>query len=80
MYVCLCKGLTESDVRKVIVTEQLAEKNETDRLAQRLGLDDDDCCGRCVKNIRQLMALSGHCQGCSAVPMAQSASQPTLAP
>jgi len=79
MYVCLCKGLTESDVRKVALSEQMAGKADAERLKKTLGLDDDDCCGRCAKNIRQLMALSGHCQGCHAVPAAPRPALPGLA-
>lgn len=64
MYVCLCKGLTESDVRRVTLSEQAAGRLDEDRLAQALGIDDEECCGRCVKNICRLMTMAGDCRGC----------------
>jgi bacterioferritin-associated ferredoxin len=54
MYICLCKGLTESDVQR------LCRKTAptTDTLATCLGLDDDDCCGRCARNIEEFLSLT----------------------
>jgi bacterioferritin-associated ferredoxin len=54
MYICLCKGLTESDV------QQLCQKTAptADALATCLGLDDDDCCGRCARNIEEFLPLT----------------------
>ncbi len=63
MYVCLCKGLTESDIRRVTQSEQQAGQCDEDRLAQALGIDDEECCGRCVKNICRLMTIAADCQG-----------------
>lgn len=54
MYVCLCKGLTESDVRGAC---HLAKKGP-EVLTAALGLDDDDCCGRCTRNINDLVAIA----------------------
>lgn len=54
MYVCLCKGLTESDIQGagqagIVQAEQLVEA---------FGLNDDECCGRCARNIQDLMDLA----------------------
>jgi bacterioferritin-associated ferredoxin len=54
MYLCLCKGLTESDVQQVC---QLGRFNR-EGLAAALGLDDDDCCGRCARNIEEFLSMS----------------------
>lgn len=47
MYVCVCKRIT--------TRQMLASWEETnpdlDRLAERLGLYDDGCCGRCVEEL-----------------------------
>lgn len=58
MYLCLCKGLTESDVQRVAQACQANPK----ALTTALGLDDDDCCGRCAGNIDQLAACAA--SGC----------------
>jgi bacterioferritin-associated ferredoxin len=54
MYVCLCKGITESDVKQCgrngCVTPQA--------LVCRLGIDADDCCGRCLTNLEEIVALA----------------------
>ena len=54
MYVCLCKGITETEVRQLgrsgIVT--------AGALIARLQLDDDRCCGRCVRTIDSLVELA----------------------
>ena len=58
MYVCLCKGLTETDVRHLVRDRELGP----DGLISELGLDDDDCCGRCARNVHELMAVAtGKC-------------------
>lgn len=65
MYVCLCKGLTESDIHRAA---QRAGAHP-DGLIETLGLDDDDCCGRCVENIRELVAIaSTRCFQCPLSP------------
>jgi bacterioferritin-associated ferredoxin len=60
MYVCLCKGLTESDVQRIAQ----AVGPESEALATALRLDDDDCCGRCARNIEDLAAIA-----CSVCPI-----------
>lgn len=54
MYVCLCKGLTESDVQDAARTGQVCP--ETLKIC--FGLEDEDCCGRCAKNIDDLVAIA----------------------
>lgn len=54
MYICLCKGITDSQVRNlgragVVCPEALAAK---------LGIDQDDCCGRCLSGISDLLSLA----------------------
>lgn len=54
MYLCLCKGITESDVREagrsgIVMACQLRAK---------FGLKESGCCGRCSKNIREFVELA----------------------
>ena len=53
MYLCLCKGITESDVKR------LAHYGTTtaEALVAALGLTDPDCCGRCALEIDELVML-----------------------
>jgi bacterioferritin-associated ferredoxin len=58
MYLCLCKGITDSDVREagqagVVMAGQLKAK---------FGLKEAGCCGRCSKNIHEFeqIAMSAH--------------------
>lgn len=60
MYVCLCKGITESDVREagragLVMPCQLKSK---------FGLKQTGCCGRCAKNIHEFVEIA--VQGASA--------------
>jgi bacterioferritin-associated ferredoxin len=65
MYVCLCKGLAESDIHRAA---QCAGAHP-DSLITTLGLDDDDCCGRCVENIQELVTIaSTRCFQCPLAP------------
>lgn len=54
MYVCLCKGLTESDVREAgrsgLVTSH--------QLIEAFALKKNECCGRCAKNIHEFVELA----------------------
>lgn len=77
MYVCLCKGLAESDVL------QAADRSgaHPDSLIASLGLEDDDCCGRCVENIRELVTIaSTRCFECplSSSPAGRLDTQPGI--
>jgi len=55
MYICVCKGIKESDVRTLgregITCPKL--------LASTLGIDDkNSCCGRCIKNVSNYAAIA----------------------
>jgi bacterioferritin-associated ferredoxin len=54
MFICLCKGITESQVREFgrsgVVTP--------DEIASALGIDDESCCGRCMRNIESFVTLA----------------------
>ncbi len=55
MYICVCKGIKESDVRSLgrqgITCPKL--------LASTLGIDNkDSCCGRCIKNVSNLVEIA----------------------
>lgn len=55
MYICVCKGIKESDV------ESLGYAGVTcpQKLAATLGIDDEDnCCGRCINNIADLVTIA----------------------
>ncbi len=54
MYVCLCKGITEADVRELGCGGAWAPE----LLAATLGIDEESCCGRCARNIQELVALA----------------------
>ena len=54
MYLCLCKGITDSDVREagqegIFMPGQLKTK---------FGLKDAGCCGRCSKNIHEFVKIA----------------------
>jgi bacterioferritin-associated ferredoxin len=54
MYVCLCKGITESAVRECGRQGCMTPE----KLAATLGIDQDDCCGRCANHIEEFMAIA----------------------
>jgi bacterioferritin-associated ferredoxin len=54
MYVCICKGVTEVDVRRAGQTGI----TDPDALIAVLGLDEDVCCGRCAESIQKLVELA----------------------
>ena len=54
MYLCLCKGITESDVKRLAYYGTTTEQ----ALIAALGLSDDECCGRCLLEIDQFVALA----------------------
>ena len=54
MYLCLCKGITDSDVREagqagIVMPCQLKAK---------FGLKEAGCCGRCSKNIHEFVQIA----------------------
>lgn len=54
MFVCICKGIREEDVR------QLGERGvvEAADLRDALELDSAACCGRCMRNLDEFVALA----------------------
>ena len=51
MYVCLCKGITDSKVRELAHGGAMHH----DDLASRLGINEEGCCGRCVQDIQSFI-------------------------
>jgi len=54
VYICLCKGISESQARQL----GLAGICSPDALARALGLEEKDVCGRFLRNIEALTALA----------------------
>jgi bacterioferritin-associated ferredoxin len=54
MYLCLCKGITDSDVRE-IGQQGIVMPGE---LITKFGLKDAGCCGRCSKNIHEFVEIA----------------------
>lgn len=54
MYLCLCKGLTEEDVKQA----GRAGCVTAEGLLVALELEDTLCCGRCARDIDQFVAVA----------------------
>lgn len=55
MFVCVCKGIKESEVRELGQAGVTCPK----ALASSLGIDDEDnCCGRCLNNIDDFVNMA----------------------
>lgn len=54
MYICLCRGITESAIKRLREEGVVCPK----ALACELGLNEPDCCGRCLKRIETLSAIA----------------------
>lgn len=54
MYLCLCKGITDSDVREA-GQDGIVMPN---CLKTKFGLKDVGCCGRCSKNIHEFVQIA----------------------
>ena len=54
MYICLCKGISESQIREL----GRAGICSADALAATLGLEEEGVCGRCLRKIEALVALA----------------------
>jgi bacterioferritin-associated ferredoxin len=55
MYICICKGIRESDVQELGKAGITCPK----KLASKLELNDrKNCCGRCIKNICKFATLA----------------------
>ena len=65
MYLCLCKGITESDVREA----GRAGFVMPGQLKCKFGLKDSGCCGRCAKHIHEFVevAVQGTSATCSGI-------------
>jgi len=60
MYVCLCNGITESEVREAGRAGHVMPC----QLKSKFGLKKTGCCGRCAKNIHEFVEIA--VQGASA--------------
>jgi bacterioferritin-associated ferredoxin len=56
VYVCLCKGISESQVREL----GQAGICSADALASVLGLEEEEVCGRCLQDIEALVAIAAN--------------------
>jgi bacterioferritin-associated ferredoxin len=66
MFICICKGIKESDVRELGQAAITCPK----QIADSLGLNDrKNCCGRCIKNISKFVALAVEETTCQNSPM-----------
>ena len=55
MYICICKGIRESDVQDLGKAGVTCPK----KIACALELNDKkNCCGRCIKNISKFVELA----------------------
>jgi bacterioferritin-associated ferredoxin len=54
MYVCICRGIREADVREEGARGIVAP----DALIRELGLDSAGCCGQCIENIQDFVELA----------------------
>jgi bacterioferritin-associated ferredoxin len=54
MYVCLCNGITESDVREAGRNGHVTPC----ALKAKFNLKGSGCCGRCAKNIREFVEIA----------------------
>jgi bacterioferritin-associated ferredoxin len=54
VYICLCRGIKETDVRELGRAGVVCPE----ALTTALGVDQEDCCGRCARNIEELVALA----------------------
>ena len=74
MYVCICKAVTEQQVRRAVESGMCSPAD----LVAALELDDPSNCGRCVTRAERLLALPCVQQALAATPMVE-ASQPSMA-
>jgi bacterioferritin-associated ferredoxin len=69
VYICLCKGIRESEVQALGRSGICS----AEALALTLGLDDEGSCGRCLQNIEALVVLATRdLVGTSSTVLAQS--------
>ena len=72
MYVCLCRAVSESAVRAMGRAGLVSEAD----LLQVMRLDDDVCCGHCLRNIDAIaeLAREGASEACGTVAASVSLS------
>lgn len=51
MYVCLCRGVTESQLQEMIARQS----GSCEAVKRAMGLDETCCCGRCEAQIEELI-------------------------
>lgn len=54
MYACICRTITEAEVRMVGRAGVIAPG----ALIRALGLDDAECCGQCVEHVDEFVTLA----------------------
>ncbi len=60
MYVCLCRGVTDRDIRRAVCEDKLDSMSELRRV-----LDVATCCGRCAGTVRTCLAEAKDAGGAS---------------
>ena len=66
MYVCICKGIRESDVHELGRTGMTCPK----AIASSLGIDDkDNCCGRCIKKVGHFAKIAAEAHAHDSLPV-----------
>ena len=58
MYLCSCKGLTDSDIREIARKLALSGMASVESLLQVLQLHDDDACGLCGEAPEQFIDVA----------------------
>ena len=53
MFLCMCKGVRVSEA----VEAARAGATTPDSMIERFGFEDDECCGRCARDIDALVVL-----------------------
>ena len=71
MFICICKGIRESDVQELGRVGITCPKKLTSSLELN---DKKNCCGRCIKNISKFVALAEVEYSCSQSPVLSWAS------
>jgi bacterioferritin-associated ferredoxin len=66
MYVCICKGIRESDVLELGRSGVTCPK----AIASSLGIDDkNNCCGRCIKRVSHFVKMAAEAHSHHSVPV-----------
>lgn len=62
MFICLCKGITESDLQRFA---ESAQPVTPAALEEAFGLADEECCGRCAENLSELVWMATGASMCA---------------